>query len=298
MKTLASLYLKYLNLPEKSPSMAYLCELQKQHIERIPHENINGIYNIHTSFDIPYLLNKFLIEKRGGMCFELNYAFGWLLDQIGFNVELILSDVVAYDHMKEHNEYPTHPVIIVHLDGEKFLTDAGWSNSYRHPLSLAGEEYTDQTGKYRVSNTPEGQLVMQKYLKNQEHFEWHDQFIFDQPVQALETYTYPKGFLAANAYTHVGKGYLFTSLFHFTNVSEQGQTSIWGNNLITKNIKDKTRTVAQLDGDIPSILSRQFHVEKNIADRCVKLTRSKSMLFAYKPVTEEAVFRSILDKRV
>lgn len=287
MKILVDLYLGLLTLPKKTPSIEYLRELQKQHIETIPHENVNGIYNIHTSFDIPYLLKKFILEKRGGMCFELNYAFGWLLHELGFKVELILANVVAYDYAQENNPYPTHPILVVYLEEKKYLADVGWSNSYRNPLSLAGKEYSDQTGKYRVSSTQDDRLVMQKYLANQmgsDESEWHDQFIFNKPTQPLQIYTYPKGYLAANTYTHVGKGYLFTNLFHFSKVRADGHTSLWGDKIINKSNVDQTRVVSEQNKAIPIALCEDFNVEKETAKKCVKLKRSRSMLSFYRPI--------------
>lgn len=286
LSLMAQRYLRHLGVSAEAPSFEYLCALQKKHIETIPHENIDGIYNIHTAFDIPHLLHKYIVENRGGLCFELNWSFAWLLKQLGFNVEIILADVKAYDLNKENSEYPTHPIIIVHLGESQFLSDVGWSDSYKNPLALTSKEYTDQTGKYRVSPLGD-KLVMQKWLydKDPENAAWHDQFIFLKPKGFQKKLVFPPNFLAAHAYTHIGKGYLFTTLFHFTKINASGHRTIWDNKLLTS--EESKKSHSDLKQDVSVILEKDFKVAPNILKKCVKFQRSLSMHNLYKPFKEE-----------
>jgi arylamine N-acetyltransferase len=293
-KALVELYLKHLQLPAKAPSFEYLCEIQKKHIETIPHENIDNVFHLHSSFDIPHLLNKYIVERRGGFCFELNYSLAWLLKELGFHVELILANVVAYEYFKESNTYPTHPIIIVYLGDKKFLTDAGWCDSYRNPISLTAEEYNDHTGKYRVVSKDNEKLVMQKWLQDQEvndKYDWNDQFIFNNPTIPVEELTFPVNFLAAHVYTHVGVGYIFSKLFKFTSVNPTGHQSIWGNQFLTKKNDEKNKT--DLTQDVSVILQQNFNVAPQVATKCIKFQRSASMLFSYKPLDEKSVTKKI-----
>ncbi|MES2217355.1 MAG: arylamine N-acetyltransferase [Pseudomonadota bacterium] len=292
MSPLAKLYLKHLGLKQQEPSFEYLCLLQKKHIETIPHENIDGIYNIASSFDIPDLLNKYLIENRGGMCFELNYSFGWLLHELGFQVEMLLADVRAYDLHKENNAYPTHPINIVHLDSVKFVADVGWCDSYRHPLALETTEYTDATGKYRIIPTEDEKYVMQKWFEPT----WVDQFVFDKPIGPRENYSYPERFLAAHAYTHVGNGYLFTTLFKFTKVHAEGHRTIWGDQLLTRQAEQKdSKPLVKL---ISTTLEEDFQVPAKIAQQCVPITRSLSMMFSRRPVKEKELLQTLQSNKL
>lgn len=274
-----------LRLPE--PSYALLCELQKKHIETIPHENINGYYNFHTSFDIAHLIKKYTVEHRGGMCFEMNYSFAWLLMQLGFNVELSLAHVHAYDYVKQNNLYPTHPVVLVHFGDQCVLADVGWSDSYRHPLLLTGSAYSDHTGKYRVSTLENGDLMMQKWLKvarDSERCDWQNQFTFKKPQGPQKTLVFPKGFLASNAFTHVGKKYLFTTLFHFTKVNSNGHHSFWQDKLLLQEGEKRSSEVPKQS--VSELLQQTFNVAPDVAKKCSKPTRSMSMPNLYKPVSE------------
>jgi len=67
--------------------------------------------------DIEKTLTKIIHKRRGGFCFELNFAFGWLLRNLGYSVRFALADVSCQQII------PAHVVILV--DGLLLLpTDA------------------------------------------------------------------------------------------------------------------------------------------------------------------------------
>jgi len=263
-------YLAHLKLVRQQPSLEYLQTLQKTHIETIPHENINATYNIPASFEIEHLLKKYTKENRGGMCFELNYSFGWLLHHLGFDVELKLSWVNAYNDAKENNPYPTHPVIIVFLNGQQFLTDVGWSDSYSQPLVLSDEVYQDVggTGVYHVVPKDNHHYVMQKQFASKEtgQQEWVDQFTFAKPQAPLKQYNYPLGFLPAYSFTCVGPEYLFMNLFKFTQVTDQGNKTVSSDRFFTRQGERKSANI--LPNEVPLVLQEHSNISPNIAWKC------------------------------
>jgi len=59
---------------------------------------------------------------RGGFCFELNLAFGWLLQQYGFQVRLVMAMTAS-----SSCAYPgSHVVPLVRIGGAEWLADAGF----------------------------------------------------------------------------------------------------------------------------------------------------------------------------
>lgn len=48
-------YLGFLDLTQQSPTIDFLCQLQTRHIETVPHENLDALYSIPTTFDIEHL---------------------------------------------------------------------------------------------------------------------------------------------------------------------------------------------------------------------------------------------------
>jgi len=275
-------YLSLLSLERESPTASYLRRLQKAHIETIPHENLNGIYNFPTSFDLDDLLRKFTTERRGGLCFELNYAFSALLRGLGFNTRLVLCDVVAYDCNKEKNRYPTHPVIVVEIDGAYCITDVGWSDSYREPLTLTGELYKDGSGEFRVFSESDHQYVMQKWLAEKiddktEIVKWHDQFRFAFDPHITPELPLRINFLAAHCYTQVAPDYLFSTTFKFSRIHSKGHVTIWNDGIFKRKGDQKER--AGLSVSRAEFLENDLQLPKAIARQCHPLKRTVSMTF-------------------
>jgi N-hydroxyarylamine O-acetyltransferase len=73
-----------LELPENFvPNSEFLRKLQFAHCTTVPYENIDMMRGIPTSMEPEALYRKIVVNRRGGLCFELNGAFGWLLRQLG-----------------------------------------------------------------------------------------------------------------------------------------------------------------------------------------------------------------------
>jgi len=299
MKSLVEAYLNHLGMQAQKPSIEYLCALQKNHIETIPHENLNAAFHLPTSFDIKHLLKKYTMEMRGGMCFELNFSYCWLLQQLGFNAQLVLCNVDAYDLNKENNPYPTHPVVAIYFENTKLITDVGWSDSYRFPLYLDGEipplmqqapfsegqlstiNYTDETGTYRVIR--ESDFFRQQKLINVDgDAEWHNQFVFTFPqnVAQNKAISLPRGYLTSHAYTHVAPEYLFSygNVVKFSRINSTGHHTLWGNFMLNRDGQKRRKEI------IKQSVDKQLQ-ELHVAEETINLIRDtkhekrKSMSF-------------------
>ena len=72
---------------------------------------------------------RLLHEGRGGYCFELNTVLGWLLQELGFSLthhQAVVGGVGPTNHM----------VLVVDLDGEPWIADAGLGEGFLDPLQL------------------------------------------------------------------------------------------------------------------------------------------------------------------
>lgn len=80
-------------------------ELQKRHIRTIPFNNL-GMHEHPAAGDYPEVSTKTptldvatavdkMISGRGGFCFEINFAFSWLLKQLGYTVRLVEGSVMT-----------------------------------------------------------------------------------------------------------------------------------------------------------------------------------------------------------
>ena len=105
-----------------SPDLAKLQKVLTAHLMTVPFENMDQhehpshrdtplIPRKRTeelpSLDVYRSLEKIIFQKRGGFCYELNFAFRLLLSSLGYNTRLALADVAC------NQAVPGHVVILV-----------------------------------------------------------------------------------------------------------------------------------------------------------------------------------------
>lgn len=81
-------YLRKLQLNDFEPAvnLATLTKLQDAHLKYIPYENFDCLNGKITSPKRQDMFNKVIMHNRGGICFELNGLYNWLLESLGFDV--------------------------------------------------------------------------------------------------------------------------------------------------------------------------------------------------------------------
>ena len=146
----------------KEPSIDTLSELQRCHILTVPFENLSvfGKEKINLSKD--WLFDKILRRHRGGFCFELNTMFSFLLDYFGFDNKKHSAEV--YKETGILSPPFDHQVLMVNIDGELWLTDVAFGDSFWMPLRLTGlaEEQKQQSGIYRIREDGEFYIYEEK----------------------------------------------------------------------------------------------------------------------------------------
>lgn len=132
--------------------LATLRRLQRLHLTAVPFENLSITQGIHLTTDVTDALHKIVERGRGGWCFELNGAFGWLLEQLGFDV-LRLGAAVLLDGPSTVLE---HLALEVAVD-EPYLVDVGFGDGFIEPLALNRTGPQDGgNGTYEFIASPQG----------------------------------------------------------------------------------------------------------------------------------------------
>ncbi|WLR50774.1 arylamine N-acetyltransferase [Bacillus tianshenii] len=152
--------------------------LQKSHMYSIPFENLDVLNGVPIIPNVEKIYEKVIKRKRGGFCYELNGLFHWLIVQLGYEASLVSATVQIDDD--KWSPVGSHASIIVYLD-QPYLIDVGFGDSFRQPLPLTGEEYTDVSGTYRVVKLEEESFELQKKDRNG----WRTQFRFTTEGKAL-----------------------------------------------------------------------------------------------------------------
>jgi N-hydroxyarylamine O-acetyltransferase len=104
-----------------------LHELHRAYLARVPYEDIAVQLGETGPLDEAGLIQRVCADGRGGYCFELNTVLAALLRGCGF--------VVTHHQAVVGGEGPTnHMALLVHLDGERWLADAGLGEGFIEPL--------------------------------------------------------------------------------------------------------------------------------------------------------------------
>jgi N-hydroxyarylamine O-acetyltransferase len=118
----------------------------------VPFENLWITRGVHLPTDATSSVDKIAHQGRGGWCFELNGAFGALLDAIGFQVTL-LGAAVLLDGPSTTIDHLTLEV----LADQPYLVDVGFGESFIQPLALNRSGPQDGgNGTYELIGSPQG----------------------------------------------------------------------------------------------------------------------------------------------
>ena len=157
-------YLRKLQLNDFEPAvnLATLTKLQDAHLKYIPYENFDCLNGKITSLKRQDMFNKVIMHNRGGICFELNGLYNWLLESLGFDVTSYSARFI--DKMETY-QLRRHRVMCVTLGEKRYLTDVGVnSESPRVPLEIVeGLIQSDGISQYKFTRSEFwGWLLWQK----------------------------------------------------------------------------------------------------------------------------------------
>jgi N-hydroxyarylamine O-acetyltransferase len=110
--------------------------VQRSHAQAIPFENLDPWTGRDVALDLDSLQRKLVRSRRGGFCYEHNLLLGAALRAIGFAV-LDLAARVRWNVAEGVVRARTHMLLLVSLEGERFVVDAGFGGmTMTAPLRL------------------------------------------------------------------------------------------------------------------------------------------------------------------
>lgn len=130
-----------------------LTVLQRAHLTTVPFENLDVFDGIRVRTDLEWSFDKIINHRRGGWCFEVNGAFGALLEALGFAV-VRLGAAVLLDGPSVIVDHQTLEVVI---DKIPYLVDVGFGDSFASPLELNATGPQDgHTGTFEFIASSQG----------------------------------------------------------------------------------------------------------------------------------------------
>lgn len=220
MKRIAA-YFKRIGLePHASlvPDAELLRELQFAHCTTVPYENLDMIRGVPTSLEPDALFEKIVSQGMGGLCFELNGAFGALLRALGFDV----TDVAAR-FLRNEGSIPMrrHRVLVVRAGDDRWVGDVGIGQSCpREPVKLQEDLEQPQLGEnYKFRRDAFLGWVLMDFHKGA----WRDLYSFTEEPQLMVD------FIALNFYCERHPASPFNKQEMFSLKTPAGRITLDGN---------------------------------------------------------------------
>ncbi|MFE6864307.1 arylamine N-acetyltransferase [Nocardia sp. NPDC057668] len=118
---------------ERTPTLATLRALVHAHTTSLPFENLEILLGRGVPLDVPALQDKMIRRRRGGYCYENVGLFAAALERLGFEFTGLAGRV----SMGASGLRPaTHALLLVTLDGERWLCDVGFGAGPLAPVPL------------------------------------------------------------------------------------------------------------------------------------------------------------------
>jgi len=152
-------YLKRIEVdrPLNGPTQEYLNLLHVGHLTHIPFETFDLIDLQQLDISPDYIFDRLVRQHRGGVCYQMNSLFTFILKNFNYNVQIIPCTVYTYE-INGYNESDSYASLCVTLDnGTKLLCDVGFSRDFLTPLFFRTDciQYATN-GFFRLIKTEDG----------------------------------------------------------------------------------------------------------------------------------------------
>ena len=246
--------------PPQRADLDALRAVHEGHAFSIPFENVDVFLHRDISLEPEDLLDKLVLRRRGGYCFEMNALLALALRELGFAVQ----DVICRGRRPEGLGMPLHRMELVSLAGERWVCDVGYGGDcpvspLRLEVGLAQEQYgrtfrvmRDKTMDYRLEVLRDG--------------------VFAPTMAFDDRQAHPGDFVMGNFYTSRFPASNFRRSLMVTRPMKTGRISLSDRRLRVKDGGTVTEWVAETPEALGGILHQQFGIEEDIpADRFAEL---------------------------
>ncbi len=244
------LYRKRVGLDnDKNLQFEDLNEVLEKSALAFPFENLSIILNQRYKIDKESLTKKLLLEKRGGLCYELNPILYLFLKENGFKVKLTKATVFDNDKQEWVETGDTHIVIILNHEGNNYLLDIGFGVQVPlKPLLFSNGQVLAKTGEFELKkeDTKFGYFLLKMKLFHRDK-EWKIGYAFNSSKECgLKELNEIDEIIATSKASNFNKSKIIVKLFDFghINLSEENLTIV-KNGTISK-VKIKKEEFASL----------------------------------------------------
>lgn len=215
---------------KRTPELDTFIELHRLHVQTFPFENINSLMGWPVSLDIMSLQSKFLVDGRGGYCYEQNLLFKAVLEALGFTVTGLAARVMM-DRPPESRPPRSHMLLKVDLDGTSYIADTGFGGmSLATPIRLVADEIQTTSHETRRLIKDSDEYIMQAEVRG----EWKTLYRFGLAPYFLSDYEVYNWYICSHPNSHFTKGLIVAR------VAPTGRYTLRNNDLAFHDLKGET----------------------------------------------------------
>lgn len=158
---------------EYEPNLETLRLLMQHYILNVPYENLDLALKKEFSVKLEDIYSKIVCSSRGGICYESNTLFAYMLQQLGFDVIMILAKVADTTYIGF--DYP-HLALLVTLNDDEYLVDVANGQNVREPMPLHNDTFIAiaENNEYKIEHH-EGVYTL---LVNHRRKGWLPRYLF------------------------------------------------------------------------------------------------------------------------
>lgn len=117
----------------------------------LPFENLRIIERRMLPITESNLIDKVLVSREGGLCYELNSLFCLFLQANGFDAVMARGIVYNHDQQAYTGTGRTHVNVLLRHEGQTYVIDTGFGgNLPLRPVPLSGESVSSASGEFRI----------------------------------------------------------------------------------------------------------------------------------------------------
>ena len=224
-----------------------LKSLHLSHMYTVPFENLDITLGRKFTVSPHYVIDKIVLNQRGGFCYEVNYAFSLLLASLGFDVKLLAARV--HDGGDFGKPF-AHLLLLVNLHGKEILADVGFGDSFREPLFLNDEISKQCDTEYKIEKKGSEYTLLQC----KDGYIWKPQYRF-----SLKTYPID-AFSDMCEYQQTSTESTFTRKTICSIAGSHGRKTISNNRFIDTVADSKTEREIYSEEEYRSLLENHFQI--------------------------------------
>jgi len=232
----------------REPTLETLRALHRRHMLAVPFENLDIHLGRPIVLDETAFLDKIVRQRRGGFCYELNGLFAALLRDLGYDLDLV-SGRVSNELGRFGPEFD-HLVLLVRLDGQQWIADVGFGDSFLKPLALDGKEHSSGGMLYFVDRWPEGFILLRE-----ENGVWSAKYVFTLQPHRLEE------FAGMCVYHQTSPNSTFPRARICSRATPQGRVTLSGMRLIQTVNDERTERMLESEEQYAQALEEYFGIE-------------------------------------